>query len=195
MYRQRSARGLIGGISGGIFMIGLAIAFFSGHFLPVLFVTLAFTSLLGSVSSLRPNGIYGGLYSFVWLLGLAFCFVFGFWPWILVIVGLSAILGAMRGTIMAAILGMGFLGANSMTNQPPPYQPYQPTPPYQEQPGYQQYQQGYQPPAQPQETYQEGGQPHQYPPPSQQPQQPPMQPQYDQPQAQYPHQQMPPQQQ
>lgn len=189
MYRRNSARGFLGGISGGIFLIGLAIAFFSGHFLPVLFITLAFTSLLGSASSLRPNGIYGGLYSFVWLLGLAFCFAFGFWPWILVIVGLSAILGAMRGPIMAAILGVGFLGANTMTNQPPSYQPYQPPPPYQEQPGYQQYQQGYQAPVQPQETYQEGGQPHQYPP------QQPVQPQYEQPQAQYPQQQMPPQQQ
>ena len=193
MYRRNSARGFLGGISGGIFLIGLAIAFFSGHFLPVLFVTLAFTSLLGSASSLRPNGIYGGLYSFVWLLGLALCFAIGFWPWILVIVGLSAILGAMRGPIMAALLGVGFLGANTMTNQPPSYQPYQPPPPYQEQPGYQQYQQGYQAPIQPQETYQEGGQPHQYPP-YPQPQQP-VQPQYEQPQAQYPQQQMPPQQQ
>ncbi|MEO8955661.1 MAG: hypothetical protein ABI396_03795 [Ktedonobacteraceae bacterium] len=194
MYRRNSTRGFLGGISGGIFLIGLAIAFFSGHFLPVLFVTLAFTSLLGSASSLRPNGIYGGLYGFVWMLGLAFCFAFGFWPWILVIVGLSAILGAMRGPIMAAIVGTGIFGASQPAQSS--YQPYQPPPTYQEQPGsgYQPYQQGYQAPVQPQETYQEGGQPYQYPPQSQQPQQP-VQPQYEQPQTQYPQQQMPPQQQ
>jgi hypothetical protein len=86
MYRQRP-RTMLGGISGGIFLIGLAIAFFVGPFLPILFITLAFTSLIGSVSSLRPNGLYGGLQGFVWLMGLALCFVVGFWPWILVVFG------------------------------------------------------------------------------------------------------------
>ena len=198
MYRRN--RGVLGGISGGIFLIGLAIAFFSGFFLPVLFITLAVTSLLGSASSMRPNALYGGLHSFVWLLGLAFCFIFGFWPWILVVVGVSAILGAMRVPIMAAIVGGGILGANALSNrqptpnyyQQPVYQeqpPYQQQTAYQEQPPYSPYQQGYQAPAQPQETYQEGGQQHPY----QGPQ--PIQPQYEQPQAEYPPQQIPPQQQ
>ena len=182
MYRRN--RGVLGGMSGGIFMIGLAIAFFSGHFLPVLFITLAVTSLLGSASSMRPNALYGGLHSFVWLLGLAFCFIFGFWPWILVVIGVSAILGAMRVPIMAAIVGGGLLGANALSNQ----QPYQ-QPMYREQPPYSPYQQGYQAPAQSQETYQEGGQQHPY-----QGSQP-VQPQYEQPEAEYPQQQMPPQQQ
>lgn len=201
MYRRRS-RGFLGGMSGGIFMIGLAIAFFSGHFLPVLFVTLAVTSLLGSVSSMRPNALYGGLHSFVWLLGLAFCFIFGFWPWILVVVGASAILGAMRVPIMAAIVGAGIMGANQQpTSMYQPYQPqpqYQEQPPYQpqsqyrEQPSYQPYQQGYQAPAQaiqPQGTYQEGNQQHPY------QGQEPVQPLDEQPQTEYPQQHMPPQQQ
>ncbi|TME60314.1 MAG: hypothetical protein E6I59_14105 [Chloroflexi bacterium] len=173
-------------------MIGLAIAFFVGPFLPILFITLAFTSLIGSASSLRPNGLYGGLQGFVWLMGLALCFVVGFWPWILVVCGVSIILGALRAPIMATIMGMGIFGLASLSNQQPPqtYQPYQPP-----QPTYQQGYPGYTPP-QTQETYQEGGQQHPYPSqtPPQQYQQPPQpQPQYEQPQVQYP-QEMPPQQ-
>ncbi len=108
MYRRNPWRRSLGGMSGGVFLIGMAIAFITGAWLPVLFVTLAVTSLLGAASSGNPNGLYGGLYSFLWLAGLALCFVVGFWPWILIIVGLSAILGAMRNAIMATILGAGF---------------------------------------------------------------------------------------
>lgn len=181
MYRQRNP---LRAMTAGIFLIGLAIAFFVGGnlFLPILFVALAFTSLIGSIASFRPNGIYSGLYGFVWMLGLAFCFLVGFWPWILVVAGVSIILAALRVPIMAAILGLGIAGASSLGNQQQPYyQPLQPAQPYQS------YQQGYQPPAPPQETYQEGGQQYQYP-----PQQP--QPQYEHPQTEYP-QEMPPQQQ
>src|SRR5437660_8515124 len=121
MYRRRP-RTMLSGISGGIFLIGLAIAFFVGPFLPILFITLAFTSLIGSASSLRPNGLYGGLQGFVWLMGLALCFVVGFWPWILVVCGVSIILGALRAPIMATI--MGIFGLASLSNQQPP-QTYQ----------------------------------------------------------------------
>jgi hypothetical protein len=187
MYQPNPVRAMIRGISGGIFLIGLAIAFFVGPFLPILFITLAITALLGSLSSLRPNAFYAGIQGFVWMMGLAFCFAFGFWPWILVVCGVSAIVGALRVPIMAAIMGMGIFGLTSLSNrQPPPV--YQPPQPYQQ--GYQ----GYEQPAHPQERYQEGGQQYQYPPspPLQQSQQPP-QPQYEQPQANYP-QEMPPQQ-
>jgi hypothetical protein len=183
MYQPNPMRAMIRGISGGIFLIGLAIAFFVGPFLPVLFITLAITTLLGSLSSLRPNAFYGGIQGSVWMLGLAFCFAFSFWPWILVVCGVSAIVGALRVPIMAAIICMGICGLTSLSNQPP-----QSPQPYQQ--GYQ----GYEQPSQPQEIYQEGGQQYQYPPspPSQQSPQPP-QPQYEQPQANYP-QEMPPQQ-
>jgi len=176
MYRQRNS---LGGLSGGIFLIGLAIAiFFSGghFFLPILFAALALCSLIGSLATLNPRAFYGGLQGFIWLLGLGILFLpgVGFWPWILVLCGISAILGVLTRPIMAGILGTGILGAASMADRQsqPTYQPPQPT--------YEPYQQGYQPqpPVQAPETYQEGGQ----------------QPHYDQPQVQYP-QEMPPQQQ
>ena len=40
--------GIFGGLSGGVFFFGLAIAVVSGHFLPVFFATLALTALVGS---------------------------------------------------------------------------------------------------------------------------------------------------
>ncbi len=171
MHRQQNP---LRGLAGGIFLIGLALAFFIGHgsfFLPILFVALAFSSLVGSLSTFNPRGAYGGLQGFIWLLGLAILFLpgVGFWPWILVLCGISAILGVLARPIMAGLLGIGILGMASMADQ-------QPQPTYQ--PPYQPYQQGYQPPppAQPTETYQEGGQQYQYQP----------QPQYEQPQVQYP---------
>jgi hypothetical protein len=181
MDRQRNS---LGGLTGGIFLIGLAIAiFFSGghFFLPIFFATLAFCSLIGSLVTLNPRGFYGGLQGFAWLLGLGILFLpgVGFWPWILVLCGISTILGILARPIMAGILGMGILGATSMANQ-------QPQPTYQPPSTYEPYQQGYQPqpPAQSPETYQEGGQQYPYQP----------QPQYEQPQVQYP-QELPPQQQ
>src|SRR5579864_7172333 len=94
---RRSYRSAFGGISGGIFLIGLAVAFalsssFGGHlFLPIFFAGLAFCALLGSVASFNARGLYGGLQGFAWLMGLAFCFLFGFWPWILAVIGVSCI--------------------------------------------------------------------------------------------------------
>jgi hypothetical protein len=185
---MRPRRGFLGSMSGGIFLIFLALAFLvHGFFLPLLFVGLAFSALFGSFSSMNPRGAYGGLQGFVWMLGLAFCFVVGFWPWILLVVGASIIIGALAAPIIAALSGLAFLGAANMMQQGPPsyQQPYAPNQPYQQ--PQQPYEQGYQPPppaspAPVQESYQEGGQQHQYP--SQQ---------YDQPQTQYP-QEMPPQQ-
>ncbi len=98
---RRQYRNPLGGVAAGFFIIGLAFAFafsssFGGHlFLPILFLGLAFCSLVGSASSLNPRGIYGGLQSFTWLAGLALCFLVGFWPWILIPVGVSMILGAL----------------------------------------------------------------------------------------------------
>lgn len=177
---MRPRRNRIRSLSGGVLLIFLALAFFiggSGHFfLPLLFVGLAFVTLLSSLGSGRARGAYGGLQGFIWLLGLAFCFVVGFWPWILVIAGLSAIAGAFAGPIIAALLGVGLVGTANPTNSPP--QAYY-TPPQQPQQPYQPYEQGYQPPAQ---TYQEGERQYPYPQ------------QYEQPQAQYPQEMPPPQQ-
>lgn len=180
-YRYRNP---MRGLATGIFFIFLAFAIyfsnsFNSHlFLPILFTGLAFVCLFGAASSGNPRGIYGGLYPFVWLLGLAFCFLIGsFWPWILLPIGVCLILGALYNPITTGLASSSF-----MANQPPPQQYQQPNQPYQT------YEQGYQPPPQAPGTYQEGGQQHQYPP---QPKQ-----QYDQPQAESPQQQeMPPQQQ
>ncbi len=191
---RRRYRNPMGGLAVGIFIIGLAFAFYfsnnfgSGLFLPILFAGLAFCSLFGAASSGNPQGIYGGLQGFTWLMGLALCFWIGFWPWILLPVGISIILGALYSPITTGINNTGFM-AGPQANQPPPQQYQQPQQPYQ------QYQQGYQPPPPAPGTYQEGGQQYQYPP---QPKQ-----QYDQPQAESPQQQetpphsqeMPPQQQ
>jgi hypothetical protein len=178
---RRRYRNPLGGLAVGIFIIGLAFAFyfsntFGGNlFLPILFAGLAFVSLFASASSGDPKGLYGGLQGFTWLMGLALCFLIGFWPWILLPVGVTIILAALYSPITTGINNSGFM-AVPPTNQPPPQQYQQP------------YQQGYQPPPQAPGTYQEGGQQYQYPP---QPKQEHYQPQ-EQPSQQ---QEMPPQQQ
>lgn len=196
-YRRQMRRGYrspLAGMAGGFFFIGLALAFvFSGSFggggfLFFLFAGLAFCSLFGSASSLSPQGLYGGIQGFIWMFGLGVLFLIGFWPWILVLIGISAILGSMYIPITAGLLGLGIFAA-TQGNQPqqqyqPPYQPDQPPQQYQQ--PYQPYQQGYQPPQPEPGAYQEGGQQYQYPP---QPKQ-----EYDQPQT-LPPQEMPPQQQ
>ena len=173
--------------SGGIFLIGLAIAFALGNafggnwFIAVFFIVLACTSFIGSMSFNR-RGLYAGSNSFIWLLALALLLITGSWLWFLVAAGVSAILGTMYRPMMRGNFSFG-----QPTAQPGYQQPYQPP---MQQP-YQPYEQGYQPPTPQASAYQEGGQQHPYPhPPYTQPQQP----QYEQPTAEYP-QEMPPQQQ
>lgn len=161
------------GLAGGLFLLALIAAFAFNNiwgsigFLPLLFVGLAFLSLFGTISTTNRTSIYGGLHGFVWMLGLALCFVIGFWPWILLPVAVTMILGSMFKPIMNGLSNASFLGATQM-------QPDQQSYPQQEQPpqeGYHAYQQGYQgAPAQPHEAYQEHTS------------------QYEQPQVQYPEQ-------
>lgn len=159
-------------LAGGLFLLALIIGFALNNvwegkgFLVLLFIGLAFASLLATLSTGRGNGIYGGLHGFIWMLGLALCFAIGFWPWILLPVAVSAILGALSKPIMNGLAGTTFLATSPPQAASAQQSSYQP-----EQPSYQPYQQGYQgPAAQPHEAYQEGGQ------------------QYEQPQAQYPEQ-------
>jgi hypothetical protein len=178
---RRSYRTGLGGLAGGFFFIGLALAFalsswFGGSgFLFFLFAGLAFASLFGAATSMNPRGLYGGLQSFVWLMGLGILFVIGFWPWILVLIGISAILGSLIGPITAALLGLGLYaamqgGQPQQTYQQQYQQPYPPEQPPPEEP-YTPYQQGYQPPQAPPGAYQGGGQ-YQYPQPKQEFEQP-----------------------
>jgi hypothetical protein len=184
MRRYNRYRNPLGGLAGGLFILALFFAFllhgaFGGAgFLVLLFIGLAFASLFGSISSMNRQGIYGGLHGFVWMLGLALCFWVGFWPWILLPVAISAILGSLFNPIMAGLGGAAFLAGSQMQQPGSQQQPYQQQYPPQGQP----YQQGYQgAPPQQQENYQEGGQQHAYTPEPKQ--------QYEQPQAQYPEQQ------
>jgi hypothetical protein len=66
----------VGILASGIFLIGLTLAFLlgargRGHlFLPILFTGLAFTTLMGSIRTLSPQGVYGGIQGFFLQLGL-----------------------------------------------------------------------------------------------------------------------------
>ncbi|MBA2394759.1 MAG: hypothetical protein H0V70_18690 [Ktedonobacteraceae bacterium] len=186
MRNNRSS--IMGGMTGGIVLIGLALAFLvgGGFNLPIFFIALAFASLFGSMSSGSPRGIYGGIQGAFWMLTLAVFFITGSWVVFLIAAGISAILGTLVRPIMAGLGSMAFFGMKQ-PQQPQYYQPPQQPQQYYQPPQqpYQPYQEGYQPPAPQPETYQEGGQQHPYP---SQPAQ-----QYEQPQAEYP-QQMPPQQ-
>jgi hypothetical protein len=177
---QRRYGNSLRGVGTALFLVALVIGFsldhnFDGAFLIMLFVGLAFLSLFSSASSLHRHGIYGGLHGFVWCLGLALCFWIGFWPWILLPVAATLLLGSLFNPIMMGLSNSSFLTASPMQQQP--YQ--QPAPP-QEQPSYQPYQEGYQS-APPPPTYQK-------PAPKQE---------YEQPQVQYPDQpqELPPMQQ
>jgi len=66
----------VGILASGIFLIGLTLAFLlgaggRGHlFLPLLFTVLAFTTLIGSIRTLSPQGVYGGIQGFFLQLSL-----------------------------------------------------------------------------------------------------------------------------
>lgn len=167
-------RGLAGGFFLGCFLIGLAFAVFFGlaqYFLTVLFLGLACSSLLGMISTFDPKKVYGGIQGFIWFLGLAILFLpqVTFWPWgvggLLIICGISAIVGALAKPMIASIGSMANMeGATQATQQayPTDQQPYQP------------YEQGYQPLPQVPEAAREGSEVCSQPPP------------YEQPQVQYP---------
>ena len=198
--RYRSPGRRLGGL---IVFVIILIAIFSGRgfeagfFLPLLMVVLAFTTLIGSFFTLNPRRIYGGLYAFVWFLGLALCFAFGFgWIWLPIVI--SVLLSVLARPLIAALLGLGIFGVlnRNQAAQPmytPPMQPYQPPvqpyqPPQQQPQYYQPYGEGYQPPTEQPPLSQEDGaqyQPYYHSTPS---------PQYEQPQSQYPQQELPPQQ-
>lgn len=146
----------LSGLATGIFIISLAFAFYLSErfgwqlFVPILFAGGAFVSLFVAASSGNPRVIYGGLHSFTWLLSLGILFSpwVSFWPWILIPVGVSVILGALYTPIVTWLYRSGLV-----TNPPPPRYYQQPYPPYQDPP--EPKQQDNQPPAespQPEET-------------------------------------------
>lgn len=147
---MRTQQNPMRGVAAGLIIIGLAFAFFFSRnqddlFLPIFFFALAAATLIGAFSTYNPRGVYGGLHCATWLAGLGLCFLIGFWPWILVVIGVSMILGALTQPIMAGLLGAGFMLASQ---QVPPYQPTYAVPPQQPPSG----------------MYQEGGAAYPYPP-------------------------------
>ena len=82
-----------GGVSGGMFLIGLAFLAVFNWWWPGILVLLGLTSLIGSMAAGRSFWV--GLQGAFWLLGIAVLAAFDWWwPGILVLAGLSAILGA-----------------------------------------------------------------------------------------------------
>lgn len=112
------------GISGGIVLIAFAIAFYFaqwGYFLPLLLAGLALAVLVGAFASANAKAAYGGFQGFIWLLGLAFCFLpaVGFWPWILVVAAISVILGAFAVPIVKGLQEMSLFGETPLANRQP----------------------------------------------------------------------------
>lgn len=81
------------GAAGGIILIGLGIIFLADiDFWPWILVVLGLSSLPGSVAK---DGLWAGMQSAVWMIGVAILFATGtFWPGILILAGLSILAGA-----------------------------------------------------------------------------------------------------
>ncbi|GAC1360251.1 MAG: hypothetical protein NVS2B12_09260 [Ktedonobacteraceae bacterium] len=185
---RRARRSSTGGLTAAIILIGLVFAFsFHGFNLPIFFVALALAIFVGSIGTLNPRRIYGGIIGAMWMLILALYFITHLWVLFLVGAAISVLLGTFLRAIVAWIIASGVFGLSAQTTPPQPQQYYTPAsaPPQPLRPE-QTYQQGYQPspiPQQP-ETYKEGDRQYYYPPQSSE--------QYERPQTQYP-QQLPPQ--
>lgn len=117
----------LSGIATGIFVICLAVAFyfseqFGWHlFVPILFAGAAFVALFVAASSRNAKVLYSGLQSFTWLLSLGILLSpwVSFWPWILIPVGVSIMLGALYTPIVTGLYRSGFVA------NPPPQERYQ----------------------------------------------------------------------
>ncbi len=78
-------------ISGGVFLIGLALVFMTGYWFPgILFVIGASTIARGMAEGQEWYNVQGG----VWMIGLGLVFAIGFsLPLLLILVGASMLLG------------------------------------------------------------------------------------------------------
>jgi hypothetical protein len=80
-------------VSGGVFLIGLAVLFMTGLFWPGILVLIGVCGFLSSIAEGKPRE---GLMPLVFMTGLAVLFMTDlFWPGILVLVGVTAMLGAL----------------------------------------------------------------------------------------------------
>jgi uncharacterized membrane protein len=78
-------------ISGGVFLIGLAILFMTGFWWPgIMFVIGASAMARGVAEGRAWYAVPGGL----WMIGLGLVFLFNFsWPMILILIGVSMLFG------------------------------------------------------------------------------------------------------
>jgi energy-coupling factor transporter transmembrane protein EcfT len=140
MYNRRQP--VFGGIAGGIFLIFLALAFLvHSFFLPLLFVGLAFSIFFGALSSGKSQATYGGIIGLIWILGLAVLYTFDlWWPGILILAGISVVVGTILRPMIGAGWKQGTLYQPSQQPQQPEQALYAPPPPYQGEypPSYQQ---------------------------------------------------------
>ena len=84
-----------GGITGGVWLIGLAVLFMTGWWWPGILVLVGISSLLGGMGAHSPAQRWGSLQGAVWIFGIAVLAATGlWWPGILILIGLSAIMGA-----------------------------------------------------------------------------------------------------
>ena len=93
------------GLAGGIFFFGLVAAVLSGYFWPVFLAALSIGWLIGLLSILKPHAMYVGFQGFVFFLGLAVCSAVGWWPWILVMLGISVILEIVNALLTPELVG------------------------------------------------------------------------------------------
>jgi hypothetical protein len=84
-----------GGITGGLFLLGIAVLAMTGWWWPGILVVIGCTSLISGLASGGRGQRWGGIQGAIFMFGLAIIAQFGWWwPGILVLVALSAILGA-----------------------------------------------------------------------------------------------------
>ena len=82
-----------GGITGGLFLIGLAVLALTGWWWPGILVLIGITSLAGSLLS---GQLWLGLQGALWMFGIALIVITNFWwPGILLLAGISAIIATL----------------------------------------------------------------------------------------------------
>jgi hypothetical protein len=86
-----------GGVTGGLFLIGIAVLAVTGWWWPGILVLVGLTSLVTGLAGGRSKmRAWAGVQAAFWLFGLALIAMFNWWwPGILVLVGLSVIVGSL----------------------------------------------------------------------------------------------------
>ena len=105
--------GILGGLSGGVFFFGLAIAVVFRPLLTGLFCNAGLNCTGGITCFAHCTGSVWRLPGFVFLMGLAILALTGWWwPGILILLGVASILGALNIPGMADFFGLGILSRN-----------------------------------------------------------------------------------